>query len=275
MSEQTDLSALRLKEEALVALLARTEGVVVAFSGGVDSTYLLSVAREALGKKVLAVTAASPAFPEAEAAQARELCALLGVEHVVVQSNELEVEGYRDNPPNRCYLCKSALFRELWEVARARGFSTLVDGSNKSDEGDYRPGLAALGELGVRSPLREAGLYKDEIRLLSRERGLPTWNKPSFACLASRIPYGEAVTPQKLQMAGAAEAFLHGRGFEQVRVRVHGKTARVEVLPGDLDRLLARPLRDEVNDALLGLGFSHVSVDLAGYRTGSMNADLL
>jgi uncharacterized protein len=262
------------KHQALAALLAETGGLTVAFSGGVDSTYLLSVAHEVLGSKVLAATAASPAFPARELAEARAFCERLGVRHVVVNSRELEVPGYADNPPNRCYLCKKGLFEELWEVARANGLPVVADGSNKSDEGDYRPGLAALAEMGVRSPLREAGLFKDEIRALSHELGLPTWDKPSFACLSSRFPYGERITEERLAMVDAAEQFLLDEGFRQVRVRLHGKTARIEVPADDLDRLLARPVRERVDARLRELGFTHVAADLAGYRTGSMNADL-
>lgn len=265
---------LHAKQTALEAILRETGGVAVAFSGGVDSTYLLRVARDVLGDRVLAVSATSPAFPERELAEARAFCDEQGIDQVVFASHELEVPGYRDNPPNRCYLCKRALFEGVWEKARSRGFDVLADGSNVDDMGDYRPGIAALGELGVRSPLREAGLTKADIRALSRELGLPTWSKPSFACLATRVPYGDPITEEKLAMIDAAEQYLMDQGFAQVRVRAHGALARIELLPDDVERASAAPLRSRIAEYLRGLGFTYVALDLEGYRSGSMNREV-
>ena len=247
--------------------------VAVAFSGGVDSTFLLAVAHGELGGGAVAVSATSPAFPAREQAEARAFCAERGIEQVVLASNELEAPGYRDNPPDRCYLCKNAIFGALWDWARAHGVETLADGTNASDEGDYRPGMRALAELGVRSPLRDAGLAKADIRALSREMGLPTWDKPSCACLASRFPYGERIAEDLLARVDAAEEYLLAHGLTQVRVRVHGggALARVETLPEEFDLVAAGPARSEVDARLRELGFAYVALDLRGYRTGSMN----
>ena len=260
------------KLDVLKGILRATGGLAVAFSGGVDSTFLLAVAQGELGDRVLAVTAASRAFPMRELAEARAFCGERGIRQIVVDAHEVDAPGYRDNPPDRCYLCKTVLFGALWDCAREQGFEVLADGSNVDDEGDYRPGMRALAELGVRSPLREAGLTKAEIRLLSHEMGLPTWDKPSFACLSSRFPYGERITDEGLARVDAAEQYLLGRGLHQVRVRVHGGTvARIETLPGEFDMVAAEPARSEIRDRLRGLGFSYVALDLGGYRSGSLN----
>lgn len=265
------MDELRAKHAALQSIIAETNGLAVAFSGGVDSTYLLAVAHDVLPGRVLAVSATSQAFPERELAEARAFCTERGIDQVVFHSNELSVPGYRDNPPNRCYLCKRALFQGVWDVARAHGYAVLADGSNADDAGDYRPGIQALAELQVRSPLREADLSKANIRALSQELGLPTWRKPSFACLSTRVPYGEPITDQKLAMIDAAEQFLLDQGFTQMRVRVHHTAARIELLPSELERAAREPLRGRICDRLHELGFSYVSLDLDGYRTGSMN----
>lgn len=245
--------------------------IAVAFSGGVDSTFLLRVAHDVLGDNVLAVTAASCSFPERELREAKKFCEENGIRHVVCQSEELDIEGFRQNPVNRCYLCKHELFEKIGEIAAENHLAAVAEGSNMDDNGDYRPGLQAVKELGVKSPLRQAGLNKDEIRQLSRILGLPTWNKQSFACLSSRFVYGETISEEKLSMVDRAEQLLLDLDFHQVRVRIHDKLARIEILPEEFSRLLDDSVRNTIYDTLKSLGFTYVTLDLAGYRTGSMN----
>ncbi len=262
----------REKYQKLQDILRSYNGVAVAFSGGVDSTFLLYAAHEALGDKAIAVTARSCSFPERELKEAREFCASHGIRHFICDSEELDIEGFRQNPKNRCYLCKHELFGKIWEIARENGIETVAEGSNLDDMGDYRPGLVAVKELGVASPLRQAGFYKEEIRSMSRELGLPTWNKQSFACLSSRFVYGETISEEKLSMVDRAEQLLLDLGFHQVRVRIHGDIARIEILPDEFEKLLA--VREEVYGKFREYGFSYVTLDLLGYRTGSMNETL-
>ncbi|MBR1455816.1 MAG: ATP-dependent sacrificial sulfur transferase LarE [Oscillospiraceae bacterium] len=248
----------------------RAQGsLAVAFSGGVDSTFLLKTAHDVLGDACVAVTASSCSFPERELNEAKAFCAANGIRHIVVRSEELEIEGFRHNPRNRCYLCKRELFEKIWEIARREGLNAVAEGSNTDDDGDYRPGLTAVKELGVLSPLRRVGLNKAEIRELSRALGLPTWNKQSFACLSSRFVYGETINEERLSMVDKAEQLLLDMGFHQVRVRIHGQLARIEVEPEAFEKLLAA--REEITRALKRYGFTYVTLDLNGYRTGSMN----
>lgn len=259
------------KFENLQRSLLQLGRVAIAFSGGVDSTFLLETAHRVLGDGVIAVTAASCSFPERELKEAKAFCTERGIAHVVCQSEELDIEGFRQNPTNRCYLCKHELFEKIWKIAEERGFDAVAEGSNMDDNGDYRPGLMAVKELGVKSPLREAGLNKEEIRALSKEMGLPTWNKQSFACLSSRFVYGETISEEKLGMVDQAEQLLLDLGFHQVRVRVHGTIARIELLREEFHAVLEEDKRTLICRRLKELGFSYVTLDLMGYRTGSMN----
>lgn len=268
---------LKQKMEQLHAHLSHLGSVAVAFSSGVDSTFLLDVAHEVLGAKAVAFTAASPFVPQRDVDEAAAFCREKGIKHVVVPFDTLAIPGVAENPKNRCYLCKHALFSKMAELARARGLAAVVDGSNLDDDGDYRPGRRALGELGIVSPLHEAGMTKADIRALSKERGLMTWDKPSFACLASRFAYGERLTEDGLGRVNRAEEFLMAKGFRQLRVRVHedGTLARIELLPEDIGRFFATAgLREETEQKLRALGFRYVSLDLRGFRSGSMNEGL-
>jgi uncharacterized protein len=246
--------------------------VAVAYSGGTDSTFLLAVAHDTLGDRALALTADSPSMPRAELKDARVLAAGLGVQHVILPTAELDDPAYRANTPDRCYFCKGHYLDELLAYALAHGCSALVDGANADDLGDYRPGQKAARERGIRSPLQEVGLTKDKIRALARERGLPNWDKPSAACLASRIPYGTPVTTETLAQIERAEEYLHKLGFRQVRVRHHGTVARLELEAADLAR--AVELREEIHASVQEAGFTYVTLDLAGFRSGSVNLTL-
>ena len=246
----------------------------MAFSSGVDSTFLLRVAHEELEARVVAATIRSHTFPKRELDEAAAFCRAEGVRHEVIDSEELDIPGFVENPPDRCYHCKRELFSRLLAFAHANGLATVLEGSNIDDDGDYRPGRRAIKELGVRSPLHEVGLLKAEIRALSREMGLPTSDKPSFACLASRFPYGEHITAAGLARVERVEQWLReaGLGLSQLRVRSHGELARIEVPPDDIPRLAARAA--EIAAAFKGQGFAYVTLDLQGYRTGSLNETL-
>jgi len=246
--------------------------VVVAYSGGVDSTLLLRAAKESLGEEhVLAVTALSPLYPDRELAGAKRMVQEMGVKHILIESNELEINGFSKNPSNRCYFCKKELFEEMQNLARKEAISFVVEGSTLDDEKDHRPGRRAIQELGIRSPLQEARFTKEDVRELSRTLGLPTWDKPSFACLASRFPYGEEITPEGLRMVDEAEDFLFSLGFKQVRVRHYQSLARIELYPEEMSRLMNGSLREKVVNHLKKIGYRYVTLDLQGFRSGSMN----
>lgn len=262
------------KLQLLKEYISSLESLVIAFSGGVDSTFLLRVAHDTLGDNVVAVTARSCSFPERELNEAILFCENEGITHIICNSEELDIDGFSKNPTNRCYLCKNELFTKIWEVAKKKGIKNVAEGSNIDDNGDYRPGLIAVKEQNVKSPLRHAGLTKDEIRVLSKEMGLPTWNKQSFACLSSRFPYGEEITPERLSIIDKAEQILLDLGLHQVRVRFHDDLARIETDDNGIKILLDKECRTEVYKKFKELGFVYVSVDLAGYRTGSMNETL-
>jgi pyridinium-3,5-biscarboxylic acid mononucleotide sulfurtransferase len=272
-SSQSLLPSLQAKEkyENLLRILKDMKSLLIAFSGGVDSTFLVKAAQVALKDQVLAVTATSETYTSDELKLSKQYARDLGIRHEIIETEELKYPGFASNPINRCYHCKKELFSKLKAIADARGFEAVADGSTMDDNHDHRPGLLAIRELGIRSPLREAGFDKKDIRELSRHLGLPTWDKPSIACLASRFPYGSTITREKLQMIDRAEQFLRDLGFTQLRVRHHEPTARIEVVPEEIQRLVSPEIREKVNRRFKEIGYQYVTVDLKGYRTGSMN----
>ena len=243
----------------------------MAYSGGVDSTFLLKVAHDVSAEKVIAITAASKVFPKRELEETKNFCRAEGIKQIIFDSYELTREILMKNPKNRCYLCKRVLFEKILEIAAENNIAHVVEGSNMDDISDYRPGMKAIAELNIKSPLRQVQLYKKEIRTLSQNLNLPTWNKPSFACLASRFVYGESISEEKLAVVESVEQIFFENGFKQVRVRVHGKIARIEILPEEFDKLLEKNFREEIVKNLKTYGFDYVTLDLQGYHSGSMN----
>jgi len=257
------------KIKKLQELLKKYNSAVVAFSGGVDSTLLARVAKDVFGDRLLLITATSSTYPFYELDEARSLASLLGIRHREIVSEELDIPGYSDNPPDRCYYCKSELFGKIKHIALEEGYEVVFDGSNAEDLTDFRPGLKAKKENGIISPLAEAGFTKSEIRLLSKEFDLPTATKQSYACLASRFPYGEKITVEKLNRLALAELEIRKMGFTQFRLRNHENLARLEFIPEEMDKAWGQ--KAELQKILKGLGYNYVSIDLNGYRSGSMN----
>ncbi len=262
------------KKERLLGLLGGVDRALVAFSGGLDSSLLLAMAKEALGERVVAATASSPIHPKRELNSAAQFCVKLGVRHIVFESGELALERFLENPPDRCYWCKQAMLTQLKEIAENEALGPVLHGLNRDDLSDYRPGNRAARELSVRAPLLEAGLGKREVRALARSIGLSVWDKPSSGCLATRIPYGQRITPGKLGMVEQAEEFLLERGFGEVRVRHHGELARVEVARDAIARLVEPGFGQELVGHFRGLGFIYVALDLEGFQSGKMNRSI-
>lgn len=259
------------KYQILKENIKKRGSAAIAFSGGVDSTFLVKVAHEVLGDNMIAITATSSTYPERELKEAIQYAKDMGVKHLIISSEELDIEGFASNPTNRCYYCKKELFTKIKDIAKEHNVGYVFDGSNLDDTGDYRPGMQAARELEVVSPLKEANLTKAEVRELSKELDLPTWNKPAFACLSSRFPYGNKITAPKLKMVDEAEQFLLDMGIRQVRVRHHGEIARIEVAPEERVRFFDERVMDRIGERFKEIGFTYVTLDILGYRTGSMN----
>lgn len=263
------MDKLHIKLENLKGYLRELDSVAIAFSSGVDSTFLLKVAHDTLGDKAIAITAVSCSFPKRELSESTDFCTSEGITQLFCETNELAIPRFKENPVDRCYICKKEIFTNIINLAAENGIANVCEGSNTDDDSDYRPGHRAIKELGVKSPLRFAELSKAEIRELSKELGLNTWDKPSFACLSTRFPYGELITREGLQMVDRAEQLLIDLGFTQERVRVHGRVARIEVKPEEFDKLLQN--RELITNRFKEYGFDYAAMDLMGYRTGSMN----
>lgn len=262
------------KQKKLESIIKNLESVLVAFSGGVDSALLLAVSRSVLGDKVLAVTACSPSLPQRELDAAMEVSGAMGAEHLILQTNEMSNPQYNQNPPDRCYHCKSELYGKLKKVADERKLRHIVNGINLDDLGDHRPGIGAARDADVLSPLCEAGFTKQDVRDLSRKLNLPTWDKPAMACLSSRVPYGQEITEKKLAMIERAEDILLSMGFKQLRVRHHGDIARIELNQNDIPRFFANGIPESVQKSFNEIGFAYATVDIVGYRSGRLNAEL-
>ena len=266
-------SSLQNKYLELKKYLLSLNSVAVAYSSGVDSTFLLKTAVDTLSRdNVLALTAKSHSFPKRELDESIQFCKLENIRQIVFESEELSIDGFSNNPPDRCYICKKELFSKIKSIARENNINAIVEGSNADDINDYRPGMRAVAELEILSPLKKVGLTKNEIRALSKQLGLKTWNKQSFACLSSRFVYGEKITVQKLDMIDKSEQLLLDLGFKQVRVRIHNDVARIEVLPNEIERVMQ--FKDTIYSKFKEYGFRYVTLDLGGYRTGSMNDSL-
>lgn len=259
------------KLSKLKEVVRKLESVVVAFSGGVDSTLVTKVCYDVLKDNSMAVTARSETYPDFEFKEAQKLAKEIGIKHLVIDTSELAIEGFANNPPERCYFCKTELFGKLKDIAKKHGFLNVADGANLDDTQEFRPGLQASKELNVRSPLKEAGLAKKDIREVSKMLNLPNWNKPAYACLSSRFPYGQSITEEKLSMVSEAEKYLRGLGLVQFRVRHHETIARIEVLPEDIHILTNSPAREKLTARFKEIGFTYITLDLTGYRSGSMN----
>lgn len=262
------------KERELKSLLRQLGSVAVAFSGGVDSTYLLKVAHDVLGDRAIAITASLHSFPKREFDEAVFFCEKEGIEQVRLSIDEFSIDGFRKNPVDRCYHCKKHIFTNIIETASSHGIAYVADGSNVDDDGDYRPGHRAIQELHVVSPLRKAGMTKNDIRFLSERLGLSSWNKPSMACLASRFVYGEEITREKLSMVDRGESLLREMGFSQYRVRIHGLMARIEIPENEFSKIMEDNNRKRIKKEFKNLGFSYVTLDLEGFRSGSMNQNI-
>ena len=262
---------LDVKYEKLNEIVREMDSVMVAFSGGVDSTFLLKVAFDVLGERAIGVTATAPTYPKFELDEAMNLARSIGCRHILMESNELEVPGFADNSSRRCYFCKSELFSILINKSKEQGVKYVADGSNCDDLADYRPGREAAKERGVRSPLVEAGMCKEDIRQLSRKLGLSTWDKPAFACLSSRFPYGTKITEERVKRVEACEAVLRSLSFSQFRVRYHDNIARIEVRETDFQKILSQDVREKIINDFKKQGFKYIALDIEGYRSGSMN----
>lgn len=262
------------KYEQLKTILRDMGEIAIAYSGGVDSNFLAKVATDVLGERAIAITMIAPLHSEGEMEEANELAKEIGIRRIIIKEDVLENEVFKTNPEDRCYHCKKLIFTKIQQIAKSEGIELVADGSNLDDMGDYRPGLKAIKELGVRSPLKEANLNKQEIRDLSKMLNLSTWNKAAFACLATRFPYGETITKESLRAIEKAERYLYEEGFKQYRVRCHGNLARIEVLAEDRNRFFDTKYMDQISNKFKEFGFTYVSLDLNGYRMGSMNESI-